>query len=180
MALMTIKAANAELTRLTNLTSEASLQNLFANLVYHALVHGNASLEKLALLRDSKAPAKFKSGLIKHLPVKWDKAAKQYNFDAEKANDLRLEYGIEYGESTFDDVVEVLPPLFAKVKADKKEFILADYLATVAKKLDKEGIANADDLVGLVSLLANNPDATRAAVHAAYSKTAGTVETNVA
>ena len=165
-----LKAANTKLTSLNNSTAPEALQELFANLVYHALVHGNASRERLAALRDNKgAPAKFKAGLMKFMPVKWDRTAKQYNFDGEKANALRLELGITYGESSFEEVADALPYLFEKQPRQPKDFVLADYLAQVARKLDKEGVANADALVGLVAALANNDDATQAAVRAAYA-----------
>lgn len=181
MQALTNKQTASRLTALNNATKPEALQELFANLVYQALVHGNGNRERLAVLRDNKgAPQKFKVGLMKHMPMKWDKTAKQYNFDAEKANELRLELGIEYQTSTFEEVAEALPDLFAKRERQTAEFNMADYLAKVAKKLDKEGIANADDLVGLVALLANNPEATKAAQRAAYDKTAGTIESNVA
>lgn len=180
MKAMNIKALNAAFTKIINCNSEEHLQEVFCNLVHHALVHGNASLERMAALRNSKAPAKFKSALLKHMPVKWDKTAQQYGYDKDKATKLRVELMIQYGVDDFELTCAALPFIFEKAERQAKEFVLADYLAQVAKKLDKEGIANADDLVGLVSLLANNPDATKAAIHAAYNKTAGTVETNVA
>lgn len=176
-----LKQANSKLTSLNNATSPEALQELFANLVFHALVHGNASRERLATLRDNAgAPAKFKTGLLKFMPVKWDKKTRQYNFDGEKADALRLELGITYGESSFEQVADALPYLFEKQAREPKDFNLADYLAQVAKKLDANGIGNADDLIGLVHLLANNPDATKAAIHAAYSKAASTIESSAA
>lgn len=169
-----LKQANSKLTSLNNATAPEALQELFANLVYHALVHGNASRERLAALRDNAgAPAKFKAGLLKHMPVKWDRAAKQYNFDVAKADALRLELGITYGESSFEDVADALPYLFEKQPRQPKDFVLADYLAQVAKKLDANGIANADAVIAVASAMLNNPAATKAAVQAVYKATMG-------
>ena len=93
---------------------------------------------------------------------------------------MRLELGITYGESSFEEVADALPYLFDKQPREPKDFNLSDYLAKVAKYLDKNGIANADDIVALVHMMANKPELVKAAVHAVYSKSAGAIESNVA
>lgn len=167
--LMTPQVTGSKLTALTNATSPAEMQTLFINVVHHALVFGNANLERMTKLRDSKAPTAFKAGLVKHMPIKWDKEAQGYKFDADKATNLRLELGVKYEAGTIEETAAVLPELFAKVERQApKPFELATYLAQVAKRLEKEGITNADDIAGLIAVLANNEDMTAAARTAAF------------
>lgn len=169
MKALDMENTKAAMTRLNSATKPEALQELFTNVVFHALIHGNVCREQLAEMRDNKgAPAKFKAGLIKHMPVKWDKAAKQYNYDKEKGVELCAELGVVYSETSFEELADVLPELFAKVEKAKTEFNLADYLAKVAKKLDKEGVTNADKLMALVRVCMNDDAVTARAGAAAY------------
>lgn len=147
-----------KLTSIAAANNTASLQEVFANVVYNGLVHNNIMAEQMKALRDSAAPAKLKAGLAKHMPMTWNKKAERYEFSTKKAETLRLELGIEFRESTIEQVAEVLPELFAKVEREQVEFNLDDYLAKVATKLDKEGVQDADSIIAIAKYLSANPD----------------------
>lgn len=159
------KFTNSQLkTKLTSIASANNADNLqavFVNVVYQSLVMGNNMPEHIKAVRDSSAPQAFKAALGKYLPLTFNKTKQVYEYSRVRAEKLRTELGIELVNdeyvATIDELAAKLPALFAKAEATEKEFDLHAYCANIQKKLDKEGITNADSIVGIMELLARNP-----------------------
>lgn len=158
MKLLTGKLTGSRLTSVINATDDKHLQELFCNLVYHALINDNANLERMGRLRTSQAPSKFKAALGKFMPIKWDKEAEKYTFDSVKADKLRCDLGISKSDY-FEVVVQALPEIFKK--EDEKKAAPVDTVekvaTNVANRLNKLKVENSDNIAQVMATLANNP-----------------------
>lgn len=161
MEKLTNSQLKTKLTSIANANSESNLQSVFVNTVYQSLVMGNNMPDHVLAIRNSTAPQAFKAALIKYLPLQFNKAKQVYEYRRTSAEKLRTELGIELASDTYvatiDEVAAKLPNLFATVEKDVKAFDLHAYLANVQKKLDKEGVACADAIIGIAEMLARNP-----------------------
>lgn len=172
MKKLTSSLTAKRLTTLANSSNADYLQELFCNLVYRALVDDNGSLEAMTKLRNSEAPKKFKSVLGKWMPIKWDKEAKSYVFNGDKAKEMRADLGIEFRKEYFETVAAKLPLIFEPApKADKGEFDLGKYLdSTVAGRIVKEEVADKDQaakVMAMAKMMLENSDILNAAMAAA-------------
>lgn len=160
-------------TRLTSIATandSGRLQEVFVNVVYQSLVMGNNMPEHVKAIRDSAAPSAFKSGLLKHLPLVWNKANGVYEYKRDRAEKLRTQLGIELSGPTqcmtIDEVAAKLPDLFAKKEAEPAPFNAEEYAAKVGLKLTKEGF-DGQNIGDLLALLLARPELLSAAVHGA-------------
>jgi hypothetical protein len=160
-------------TRLTSIAAandNSRLQEVFVNVVYQSLVMGNNLPEQVKAVRDSAAPSAFKSGLLKHLPLVWNKTNEQYEYKRERAEQLRTRLGLELAGATqcatIDDVAAKLPDLFAKKETVPAEFNAEEYAVRVGLKLTKEGY-DGQNIGDLLSLLLARPELLKAATQGA-------------
>lgn len=151
-----------KLTSIANANDTGNLQAVFVNVVYQSLVMGNNMPDHIAAIRNSQAPQPFKAALAKYLPLSWNKAKQVYEYSRVKAEKLRTALAIELASEkrvmTVDEVAGVLPAIFDKAQAVEKEFDLHAYCVNVQKKLDKEGVPNAEAITGIMEILARNPE----------------------
>lgn len=160
-------------TRLTSIAAandNSRLQEVFVNTVYQSLVMGNNMPEQIKAVRDSSAPSAFKSGLLKHLPLVWNKAAAQYEYKRERAEQLRTSLGLELVGPTqcmsIDEVAAKLPALFEKKATDPAPFNAEEYALRVGLKLTKEG-HDGQNIGDLLALLLARPELVKAATQGA-------------
>lgn len=138
------KSLKRNITATINANNTDKLQEIFVNVVFNGLVHNNIMSEQMKSLRDSNVHGKLKAGVSKFMPMKWNKDEERYEFNNTKAEKLRAEYGIEFRNTSFDDLSTILPNLFESKENAPKEFNLTEYVANIQKKLIKEGVKDAD------------------------------------
>lgn len=166
-------------TRLTSIAAAndaGRLQEVFVNVVYQSLVMGNNMPEHIKAVRDSSAPTAFKSGLLKHLPLVWNKTKEVYEYKRERAEKLRTSLGIELTSEThvmtIDEVADKLPALFECKAVEPAAFNAEEYATKVGLKLTKEGF-DGQNIGELLVLLLARPElltaATKGAADAMYA-----------
>lgn len=169
-----------KLTSIARANDKTALQEVFVNVVYQSLVYGNNVPTHIKMIRDSEAPKAFKSGLIKHLPLSYNKEKDVYEHVRTKAEKMRAALGVELasgkGGISLDDFAKLLPDLFAKAdkkdKKDKPAFDAAAYATKVAKQLGDAGVGRAADIADLLLIMLTNQDAVTILAHAAIKGTA--------
>lgn len=158
----TASQLKTKLTSIASANDAENLQAVFVNVVYQSLVYGNNMPEHVLAVRNSTAPQPFKAALGKYLPLTWNKAKQVYEYSRIKAEKLRTALAIELASEkrvmTVDEVANVLPSIFEKAGPVEKEFDLHAYCVNVQKKLDKEGVSNAEAIIGIMEILARNPE----------------------
>lgn len=161
MEKLTQSQLKTKLTSIANANDAGNLQSVFVNTVYQSLVMGNNMPEHVLAIRNSSAPQAFKAALGKYLPLRFNKAKAVYEYSRTSAEKLRTELGVELANEqhvcSIDELADKLPAIFAKEEKEAQAFDLHAYCVNVQKKLDKEGIANADSIIGIMEMLARNP-----------------------
>lgn len=175
MKSLTLKTVSSRITSIVNASNHEALQEVFVNAVLHGLVHGNIMPAALKALRDSKAPAKFKAAIAKHMPAKWDKKASKYVYDAKKADKLLETLDLVREKSTLEEVAAALPNIFT-VTRTTREYDRARYMVTVAHHLTANGEPKAEEITAIMAALLENPElinkAARAIVNGAQASKA--------
>lgn len=156
MKSLTFKTTQSHLKAIINNHNPEQIQSVFANVVYHGLIHSNIMPALMKSLRDSDAPNKLKVAVSKHMPMQWDKKTKAYKFSATRRQKLLTDLALTE-ESSFEDVVNSLPDIMAKV-SNPPVYNRAKLLKQTADKLTKNGEQNADDIMGLVNAMLNSPE----------------------
>ena len=172
---MKVSTLKSNITSIVKANDESNLHAVICNCVYQSLVHGNILPTQMKAVRDSKANPKFKAALNKYMPMTWRKAGKtvktpHYEFSSTKQEELRLALGITK-DSTLEQVTAAMPVIFEK-KAPAKQYNRAEYLASVAKKLTKEGEADVDSIIALTAALLAQPQLVEMASKAIFSDAA--------
>lgn len=164
MKTLTLKAVSTRINTIVRDSNPEQLQEVFVNAIFHGLVHGNIMPAAMKALRNSDAPSKLKAAINKFMPMKWNKAKARYEHNAAKRDKLYSELGID-GDSTLEALAEALPSeLFAKTPRKVSEYNRAEYLANVAKKLEKEGEPEVEAIMGVMSALLESPELVGAAM----------------
>ncbi len=166
MKTLTTAQLKTKLTSIANSHSEEALSNVLAHCIHNGLVHHNIMPEHMKLVRESEVTGKFKAALAKYMPMTWNKEKGAYQFSNKKAETLRLQLGLEFRNSTVEDVLLVLPNIFAKKERKVNEFSIDTYTTAMATKLAKEGVADAELIAQLVNMLAKDSGGISAAVKA--------------
>ncbi|AAM28349.1 hypothetical protein [Vibrio phage VpV262] len=170
MKALALKTVQSNIRSIVRNSNPAHLQEVFASTIWHGLIHSNIMPAAMKALRDSDAPSKLKAGISKYMPMKWDKKREAYVFNAAKREKLLSDLALT-DESSFEDLANSLPQLFEK-KSEPTAYSRDAYLANVAKKLEKEGEQNVQDIIGLVSAMLDNPELVSAAAKAVFKQTA--------
>lgn len=157
MKTLTTSQLKTKLSAIANANSTENMTTVITHCVYNGLIHNNIMPEHMKVIRNSNAPQQFKAALSKHMPMAWNKEKDSYEFNKVKAEKLLLELGLEFRESSLDEVAASLPELFAKKEHTTTQFNLDTYVANIAKKLAKEGYDNADEIAAITAMLARNP-----------------------
>ncbi|MFG1549524.1 hypothetical protein ABMA80_16010 [Halobacteriovorax sp. FRX-3] len=163
LALKTVQSSIRSIVRNSN---PEHLQQVFASTIWHGLIHSNIMPAAMKALRDSDAPSKLKAGISKYMPMKWDKKREAYVFNPTKREKLLSDLALTE-QSSFEDLANSLPQLFEK-KSEPTPYNRDAYLANVAKKLEKEGEQNVQDIIGLVNAMLNSPELVKAAGKAIF------------
>jgi len=169
MKTLTLKAVSTRINTIVRDSNPEQLQEVFVNAVYHGLIHGNIMPAAMKALRNSDAPSKLKASINKYMPMKWNKAKARYEHNAAKRDKLYGELGVN-ADTTLEALAEALPAeLFAKTPRKVSEYNRAEYLANVAKKLEKEGEPEVEAIMGLMAALLENPEHVKAASKAVFN-----------
>lgn len=168
MKALTLKAVSTQINAIVRDSNPEHLQAVFVNAVYHGLIHGNIMPTAMKALRNSEAPSKLKAAINKYMPMKWNKAKARYEFNTAKRDKLHGELNVN-SDTTLEALAEALPTeLFAKAPRKQTEYNRAEYLANVAKKLEKEGEPQVEAIIGLMAALLETPELTKAAAQAVF------------
>lgn len=166
-----------KLTSIAGANDKSNLQEVFVNTVYQSLIYGNNVPVHVKMVRDSEAPKAFKSGLIKHLPLSFNKDKDVYEYVRTKAEKLRTQLGVELasekGVISLDDFAKLLPDLFAKPakKDEDKAFDAAAYATKIAKQLGDAGVGRAADIADLLLIMLTHPEKVSAMAQVAIPAT---------
>ena len=153
---MDTKQLKTAITKIASANNAQMMQDVFVNMIYSGLIHNNILVDSMMKIRNSEANGKFKAGLNKFMPCKYNKDLDAYEYSKDKANKLLADLGLEFRTSSIDDVANALPNLFEKKEKEAKEFNLAEYLANVGKKLAKEDVQNHKMITEILTAIASD------------------------